>query len=107
MIFFFFFFFFCNNIALLKLGTKVPNTRKSKKGRWVFATTNGEGRRWGKIGGNVARVNSSCGPISRMVGTEVCTYVYFFCLPKGRSWKKGQSVGNYGFNMPILSDRGF
>jgi hypothetical protein len=30
-----FFFFFCNSIAILKLGTKVPETRRSKKLREV------------------------------------------------------------------------
>jgi hypothetical protein len=56
-------------------------------------------------------VNSSCDSKSHMVGAEVGAEVgvsiYFSSLPKGRSWKKSQSVGNYGINVPILSDRGF
>jgi hypothetical protein len=109
-------FFFLTNIALLKLGTKVPTIGKSKRGRLTFPLQmreegGGGGNKWEcspkklllhykwerkrrgggglrRISGNAVRKNSCRGSKCHMVNAEVSTSMNFPSLSKGRGRKK-------------------
>jgi hypothetical protein len=103
-VFFFFFFFFCKQTYIQT--TKEPKAlqiAKEREGGGSFPLHMGvEGG--GKISGNAARETSCRGPKRHMMGTEVCTSMYFFCFPtKGRGNER-QCTGNNGLNMPVNCD---
>jgi hypothetical protein len=62
-----------------KASQKTSQKREQDKGILPTADTN---RTRGKRGGNAARDNPDRGPICRIMGTKVCTYVDLSSLPK-------------------------